>query len=153
MGDAMAGSMTGSVLVVVIVVVAGVLYLLLRRRGARRSEEIRPLPGSASGEASEMRPAGPSGPVAEGLPPKPRSGNRGSSHPGYPVAPAKYSGGVPVKPGQPAAYGATTSRPELDPVAEARKAANAPAPAEPWYPEAPANYAEGEEPGDGRGPV
>ena len=132
--------MSGSVLVVVIVVAAGVLYLLLRRRGARRSEEIRPLPQQGTDRPMtdgpvESRPAGRDG---------------GSSHPGYPVAPAKYAGAAPVKveaSGQHATYGGgTVSRPELDPVAEARKAANAPAPTKPWYPEAPANYAE-EEPG------
>lgn len=144
--------MTGSVLIVVIVVVAGVLYLLLRRRGARGSEEIKPLPQRATmvREEPDLKPLRP---AAKDMPAKPREVGResGSSHPGYPVAPAKYSGAAPVTPGasgQHAVYEGTVSRPELDPVAEARKAANAPAPTEPWYPEAPASYSDEDE---GRG--
>ena len=145
--------MTGSVLVVVIVVVAGVLYLLLRRRGSRGSEEIKPLARQAVRQQSDLEQVRPerAAEATGGLPPRPGPGGSGTSHPAYPVAPAKYAGAMPVRPGASGqaavSGGGTVSRPELDPVAEARKAANAPAPTEPWYPEPPASYTEGGEPG------
>ncbi len=158
------GSMTRPVLLVVVMVVAGVLYLLLRRRGDRGREEIKPLPTmEPAGTTQEepvlrpFRPAAKAGATGS-LPPRPRpaADDSGSSHPAYPVAPAKYSGAAPVKAGSSGRYeaygGGPVSRPELDPVAEARGSAHAPVEAKPWYPEAPASYTEGEEPGDeGRG--
>ena len=148
--------MTGSVFFGVVVLVGILLYLVLRRRGARQSETPVAIPPIASATSS-VRSAEASGdlhPATKSpLPTRPgyRSGDSGSSHPAYPIAPAKYSGSTPVKPGSSARHEVATpvSRRDVDPVLEARRAANAPPATEPWYPEAPASYTEEEEPGGG----
>ena len=157
--------MTGSVFLVVVVVVAGLLYLLLRRRGTRNSEGIKALHPSDSGpsrEASDLKPFKVDVErTTAGLPPKPKPSmhDSGSSHPAYPVAPAKYSGAVLGRTDQSSRSGTTTgsgsgvhraavppaSNPDFSPVSAAQSDPNAPPPAEPWYPEAPAHYRETDE--------
>ena len=154
--------MTGSMSVIAVIVVAGLLYLLLRRRGTRQGEDIRAVRSSDGGrspsEASDLKPfKAKVDDLRAGLPPKPKVSphDSGSSHPAYPVAPAKYSGAVlgrtdPVSrsgaaggvSGVHRAFVPTPSNPDFDPVAAAKGDPNAPPPAEPWYPEAPAPYTE-----------
>ena len=155
--------MTGSMFVVVAIVVAGLLYLLLRRRGTRPSEDLRAVRSTdgdqSPREAADLKPFKvKADDLRAGLPPKPKASahDSGSSHPAYPVAPAKYSGAVlgrtdPVSRSGAAAGSAsgvhrafvpTPSNPDFDPVAAAKGDPNAPPPAEPWYPEAPAHYTE-----------
>ena len=147
--------MTGSVFLGVAVLVGVVLYLVLRRRGTRQGEA--PVTAPAASDKGMGRSAEASTdfhPVTKtSLPVRPafRPDDSGSSHPAYPVAPAKYAGKVPVRPGSSSRHEVATpvSRRDVNPVLEARRAADAPPPTEPWYPEAPASYTEGEEPGDG----
>ncbi len=148
--------MTGSVFLGVAVLVGILLYLVLRRRGARQSETPGVTSSIAAGKSS-VRSAEASGDLHPAtktpLPTRPGypSGDSGSSHPAYPIAPAKYAGKTSVKPGSSARHEVATpvSRRDVNPVLEARRAANAPPPTEPWYPQAPKSYTEGEEPQDG----
>ena len=158
--------MTGSTFLILIVVLAGIFYLLFRRRGSRHSEAIKPLRSSGESQAStassDLKPfkPGATGGTA-GLPPRPTAHDSGSSHPAYPVAPAKYSGAPTIKTDSGSHYEPLTGSvdrahrpPSLAMKQEAGSASvpasgdQAPPAAEPWYPEAPASYTDGEAPED-----
>ena len=162
--------MTGSLYVVVALFLGVLLYVVLRGRSSRqRADDVaaqtkKPLangeltPGNTMGTDVQspsdafLRPAT----LTKSVPPltQPRTGSSdsGSSHPAYPVAPAKYAeytpkGGsaqrreVPQSP-QPAARAAVpqTAKP-IAPNATAVSGTESQATA-PWYPEPPANYTE-----------
>ena len=159
--------MTSSMFLVLVVVLAGVFYLLFRRRGSRHSEAIKPL--RSSGEplggtgGSDLKPF--KAKAAEGkagIPPRPTAHDSGSSHPAYPVAPAKYSGASAIRVDQssfPESSGVSGDRLHRGSSAAMQQGAGAPLTptdqaqvspsAEPWYPEAPASYTDGEEPASG----
>ena len=161
--------MTGSMFVVLVVVLAGIFYLLLRRRGSRHGEAMKPLrPAEVQRgvmDSPDLKPFRPAAAAEKaGIPPRPKSAglDSGSSHPAYPVAPAKYAGAPVLKTDQGSSQQSSAeqnTRSRQVPSAEVRKKAAAatagtnetvPPPAEPWYPEAPASYTDDEE--AGRGP-
>lgn len=148
--------MARSVRLVVGALVAGVLYLLLRRRGVRASESMKAsYPVLQRGKnLPDLKPFKASSKMGEkaGLQPAPRTSDSGSSHPGYPVAPAKYAGAPPVRSGSESrqeVFGGS-ERTQATPALPKHEAeltmdsveSHAPPPAEPWYPSAPPSYTE-----------
>ncbi len=156
--------MTGSMFVVLVVVLAGIFYLLFRRRGSRHSEAIKPLRSSSeprvAPESPDLKPFRPNATTdSGGIPPRPKASahDSGSSHPAYPVAPAKYAGAPVMKTDQGSqpessvgqvgrvSQGSSASvRQEAGATPASANGAHVPPPAEPWYPEAPASYTEDE---------
>ena len=147
--------MAGSVYVVIAIVLAGLIYLVLRRRSSPQAEEatrsgtVGSVATGTTASEPDLKPYRPTAPAGTrtGLPPRSMSPDSGSSHPAYPVAPAKYAGG----PGK----SALTSRPDYSPTdrpsgtmaaatprqePQVDPGANAPPATKPWYPEAPADY-------------
>ncbi len=153
--------MTGSVYVVLALFLGFLLYIVLRRRGARQESTVQ----TPRAGGSTQRTTGPGktlngvqvggradSPTSAGAQPGPRVSSResGSSHPAYPVAPAKYAAYTPK--------GASAQRREAQSSSAAMRAvvpqaAKAPLPkvpeqsaaradAAPWYPEPPADYRE-----------
>ena len=162
--------MTGSVYVVVALFLGVLLYVVLRRRSAQSGTEnptstVERSPLGTSGTQDAVSTAAPRESAEAFLRPatlsksdpaitKPHAGSAesGSSHPAYPVAPAKYAEYTPK--------GTSTQRRETSQSLQTtmkaavpqmtKKAASETAPSSPpvssapWYPEPPADYTDAE---------
>lgn len=153
-------AMTGSVYVVLALFLGFLLYIVLRRRSARQEDTaqtsrtgVSSLRTNGSGKPMNgVQPGSQAESSSAAALPRSRINSRdsGSSHPAYPVAPAKYAAYTPKGASAPrretqsssAAMRAAVSQAAKAPLPKVAEQPSARADAAPWYPEPPADYRE-----------